>query len=182
MNDVSDRKLQQQVLLGRRVEGDYLMLADEVLQAALVGTRHLTAGERSALQASPLTLRRLRALTQQRSVAPHSVWRGSSGMLRAASSNLPLESVKTDDACWTLHFVAADDAWRVILVLDAGAPFASELVRTATAVRVCDGVGSVVLQGCLDADGECEARWSFDTAPALHFQQHGAAFAVHPVS
>ena len=38
-----DRKLQAQLVAGRRVEGDRLMLDDAVLLAALDGSRPLTA-------------------------------------------------------------------------------------------------------------------------------------------
>lgn len=179
MSEQADRKLQQQVLLGRRVEGDRLMLADAVLQAALAGTRHLTAGERAALQASPLTLRRLRTLSE--SAASRNRWHGSGGMLRAAAGAAALDTMRTDDGCWTLHFVPHDGAWRIILALDAGASFAPQLLQAATRLRVVDGAGNQVLQGRLDGDGECEAGWPFEAAPALHFQQHGAAFAVEPV-
>ena len=179
MSEQAERKLQQQVLLGRRVEGDRLMLADEVLQAALAGTRHLTAGERAALQASPLTLRRMRTLSQ--SAAPERSWRGSRGMLRAAAGTAAPDTIRTDDGCWTLHFVAHDGAWRIILALDAGAAFAQQLLQSAPLLRVVDGAGHTVLQGSLDADGEYEAGWPFEAAPAVHFQQHGAGFAVQPV-
>ena len=54
-----ERKLREQLLLRRRVEGDRLMLADAVLTAALDGSRPLTANERAALAQSPLTMRRL---------------------------------------------------------------------------------------------------------------------------
>ncbi|WP_306394430.1 hypothetical protein [Telluria beijingensis] len=71
-----DRKLQAQALLGRRVADDRLALADEVLSAALDGSRPLTAGERAALQDSPLTLRRLRHLAEQRRAAARpAAWR-----------------------------------------------------------------------------------------------------------
>jgi hypothetical protein len=81
----SDRKLQEQLLLSRRVEGDHLALADAVLLAALDGSRVLTAAERAALAASPLTARRLRQLALERRSANADQWRGSHGMLRAAA-------------------------------------------------------------------------------------------------
>ena len=45
----------------------------------------------------------------------------------------------------------------------------------------CDGDGALVLQGSLDIDGEIECAWPFPTAPAPHFHQYGAGFAVEPV-
>jgi hypothetical protein len=177
----SDRKLQEQLLLSRRVEGDHLALADAVLLAALDGSRVLTAAERAALAASPLTARRLRQLAIERRSASKDRWSGSHGMLRAAASGAALETLVTDDNCWSLHFVEDDGHWQLILKLAADAPFAARLVREQPQVRVTDGGGAILLQGRLDADGECETAWPFDSAPAPHFQQFGASFAVEPV-
>ena len=171
-----ERKLREQLLLARRVEGDRLMLADAVLGAALDGSRPLTANERAALAQSPLTMRRLRQLTLDRAA-----WSGSAGMLRAAASDTPLAELVTDDNYWALHFLPQDGAWQVILKLAADAPFAPQLMREQPMLRVIDGGGAIILQGRLDADGECENAWPFETAPAPHFQQFGAAFAVEPV-
>lgn len=162
------------------------MLADATLLAALDGSRVLTPAERQALAASPLTVRRLRHLSQQRQAAAQAVaandayWTGSSGMLRAAASGQALASLVTDDHCWTLHFVAQGDSWQVILALSAQAPFAARLLQEQPMLHVMDGGGALVLQGRLDADGEFETAWPFDAAPARHFQAHGASFTVQP--
>jgi len=144
------------------------------------GTRPLTANERAALEASPLTVRRLRHLALQRRSAAGTLsaplWHGSRGMLRAADSGAELDRLVTDDGWWTLHFPAGG----VILQLDPAAPFAAELLRERTVLRVLDGAGAIVLEGQLDADGECEAGWPFQDAPARHFQRHGAMFNVEP--
>jgi hypothetical protein len=170
----TDRKLREQLLLSRRVEGDRLMLADAVLAAALDGSRPLSANERQALEQSPLTLRRFRQLAIERRAA----WTASRGMLRAASSGTALGQLITDDGHWGLHFVAQGSGWQVILKLAADAPFAPRLVREQPMLRVLDGGGAIILQGRLDADGECESAWPFETAPAPHFQQFGAVFTV----
>lgn len=204
---------------------DRLVLADATLLAALAGTRLLTPNERTALAASPLTLRRFRQLSLQgraagwsasakssdhansnalggntstssttkaasaiatgNSTAPVAAndadWCGSAGMLRAASTAADaLASLVTDDNCWTLHFVAQNGGWQVILALSAQAPFAARLLGEQPLLRVIDGSGATVLQGRLDADGECECAWPFATAPAPHFQLHGANFTVQP--
>ena len=177
----TESKLQEQLLLARRVEGDRLMLADAVIVAALEGTRALTAGESAALRASPLTLRRFRTIAQRRRAAAHA-WQGSAGMLRAASSSAPLTAVATDDGYWTLHFVEHGVAWRVILALNAAAPFAAPLVRAQPLMRVLDGAGALILQGRLDADGECEGLWPFAGPPGPHLQQAGAGFSVVPAT
>jgi hypothetical protein len=179
-----DRKLRERLLLAPRVQGDRLMLGDAVLLAALEGSRALTAGERAALQGSPLTTRRLRTLAlelaQARRLAANDAWQGSRGMLRAADSGAQLTQLATDDGFWRLHFVDAAGARRVILQLMPEAPFAARLLREGALLRVLDGAGSEVLAGRLDLDGECECAWPFAGDPAAHFQQRGAAFSVQP--
>ncbi|MDQ1922462.1 hypothetical protein [Massilia pseudoviolaceinigra] len=183
-NQEPDRKLIARLLLSRRVEGDRLMLGDSVLLAAIHGTHPLSSAELAALRASPLTLRRFRQLAIERGgarAANDDAWSGSAGMLRAASDGADLARLLTDDGHWALHFVAQDGAWRLILSLDAAAPFAARLLREQPMLRVVDGGGAILLQGRLDADGEVECGWPFDSAPAPHFQQFGARFAVEPV-
>jgi len=177
-----EARLQERLLLGRAVPGDRLMLADTTLQMALDGSRPVTTAERQALQASPLTLRRLRHLAQARASmpAPLSGWSGSQGLLRAAATDTPLSTLRTDDGYWTLDFVASTAGWRVILALLADAPFATPAMQQALALRVQDGQGKLILQGRLDGDGDCEAAWPFAEAPAQHFQQTGATFTVLP--
>ena len=174
-----ERKLRAQLLLGARVEGDRLVLADDVLAAALEGSAALSANERAALARSPLTLRRLRQLAAERGRAR--AWQASSGMLRAAATDCALEQLVTDDDCWGVHFVAGGAGWQVILKLAADAPFAPALMRAQSMLRVRDGGGAVILQGRLDTDGECENAWPFDSAPAAHFQLFGASFVVEAV-
>jgi len=195
------RRLQERALLTATAPDDRLMLADATLLAALDGSRVLTPNERVALAASPLTLRRFRHLSWQRRAAQpapeltatapaarqpaanDAAWNGSGGMLRAASGVAhTLDALVTDDNCWTLHFVAQDDGWQVILALSAQAPFAARLLNQQPLLRVIDGGGAIVLQGRLDADGECERAWPFSTPPAPHFQLHGGSFAVQPVA
>ncbi|UVW26899.1 hypothetical protein [Massilia sp. H6] len=174
-----DRKLQAQLLGARRLEGDRLMLADAVLLAALDGTRPLTGAERAALQASPLTARRLRVLATERRQASRRErpgWQGSAGMLRAADGGAPLAVLVTDDGAWRLHIVEG----QVILQLDAQSALAPQLLRSGQVLRVRDGAGAIVLEGQLDSDGECEGRWPFAEAPSRHFQRHGGAFTVEP--
>jgi hypothetical protein len=188
--DNLDAQLRERLLLSPAVSGDRLMLADTTLLAALNGTRALTPNERQALSSSPLTLRRFRQLSLERyaaaAQAPQAandpVWSGSRGMLRAASTAEALEALVTDDGHWTLHFLPQDSGWQVILSLSAEAPFASRLLNDQPQLRVIDGGGAIVLQGRLDADGECERAWPFATAPAEHFQLYGAGFAVEPVA
>ncbi len=173
-----DRRLQAGLLAGRRVEGDRLMLGDAVLLGALDGSRPLTAGERAALQASPLTTRRLAVLAQgRRARSAPPAWRGSAGMLRAADSGAPFEALVTDDGAWRLHVVAG----RAILQLDPESSLAATLLRAPQTLRVRDGAGNTVLEGPLDPDGECEGPWPFAEGPAQHFMRHGGGFTVEPI-
>jgi len=179
------RRMQEAMLLGRRVADDRLVLDDATLRAALDGSRPLTAGERAALQASPLTARRLRRLALERRAAQAEgtadAWRGSAGMLRAASSGVPA-TVTTDDGWWTLHFIDLRTfGWRIVLQLAPQAPFAEALLVAQLPLRVLDGTGATILAGQLDADGECEATWPFAAAPDAHLQAHGARFTVAPL-
>ncbi len=169
-----DAKLRERLLLARAVPGDRLMLADATLLAALDGTRPLSAGELAALNGSPVTLRRFRHLALARR---RGAWQASTGMLRAADSG-ELPALTTDDGLWTLHFVPEGTLWQVVLAVDVAAPPAAALLRERTLLRVTDGAGGIVMQGRLDADGECERPWPFEETPAEHFQRHGATFAV----
>lgn len=164
-----ERRLQAALLVAPLAQ-DHLVLADATLVAALDGTTSLSAGERAALAASPLTIRRLRQLSIDRA----RTWRASQGMLRAADSGAELTELVTDDGYWTLHFTGP----HVILQLAPAAPFARQILAAQPLLRVVDGTGAVVLSGRLDSDGECESAWPFALAPARHFQQAGAVFAV----
>jgi len=123
-------------------------------------------------------VRRLRRLALERRAAS-ARWRGSRGVLRAASSGT-LDAVVTEDGWWTLHVVAAGTGWRVVLQLAPQAPFAPALLAARAPLRVLDGAGAEILAGRLDADGECEAAWPFAAAPGEHLQAHGARFTVEP--
>ncbi|WEF35906.1 hypothetical protein [Pseudoduganella chitinolytica] len=180
-DDKVGAKLRERVLLAART-GDRLMLADATLQAALEGSRPLTAGELAALHGSPLTLRRFRHLALARRQARAPRWAGSTGMLRAADSGTAPARLVTDDGHWTLHFIAQEGAWQVILQLDPAAPIAPALLREGPLLRVSDGAGATLLQGRLDGDGECEAAWPFALAPDAYLQARGATFLVAPAA
>lgn len=169
-----DARLRERLLLARAVPGDRLLLADATLLAALDGTRPLSPGELAALNGSPATLRRFRHLALARR---RDAWQSSTGMLRAADSGGPT-ALTTDDGLWTLHFLDGESGWRIVLALDAAAPVAAGLLRERTLLRVTDGAGATLLQGRLDADGECEQAWPFAAPPGEHLQRHGATFAV----
>jgi len=175
---VNSRQLQERLLLRSRAGGDSLVLDDDVLLAALDGSRALDAAQLKAMQQSPLTLRRLRHLSLRARRAAELGWQGSQGLLRAAASPGEVAALLTEDGCWSLHFVAADGGWRVILKLEEAAPFAARLLQRRAMLQVTDGGGAIVLQGRLDADGECERGWPFAAPPLDHLQVHGARFAV----
>lgn len=182
MTNTTERKLQEALLLRSRPGEDALVLDDGVLRTALDGSCALDAAQLAALQASPLTLRRFRHLALERKRAQAAFgWQRSAGMLRAAATVDELARLVTDDGCWSLHFVAQGAGWQVILKLEAAAPFAAQLLARRPMLRVTDGGGAVLLQGRLDADGECERAWPFAQGPAAHFQGRGAVFAVEPL-
>jgi len=181
------RKLATHAILAQRREGDSLVLDDEVMLAALDGRRKLTPEQSNALTSSPLTLRRFRQLAmerrqqgQPRVAANDSSWSGSGGMLRAASSGSMAGPLKTDDGFWTLHVVGGPGDWRLVLSLAPDAPFAASLLRASTGIKVLDGQGGLLLEGELDADGECEAEWPSASSPFDHLQDAGARFSVKP--
>jgi len=182
VNTINERKLRERLLLRSLPGGDSLVLDDAQLLAALDGSQPLTPAQLQALQRSPLTLRRFRHLALKRKRAQAALgWQGSSGMLRAAATDSAMPMLLTDDGCWSLHFLPQGSGWQVILKLEAAAQFAGQLLQRRPLLRVTDGGGAVLLQGRLDADGECERAWPFEDAPARHFHAHGATFAVAPL-
>jgi len=70
----------------------------------------------------------------------------------------------------------------VVVQLDLDAPGAAQLLAARATIAVRDGAGSVIVQGSLDADGECEGPWPFAASPSVHFQRHGARFDVVPIA
>ena len=178
MTGTIERRLQERLLLDGRPEGDRLLLDDATLAAALDGSRPLTAGERAALKASPLTARRLRTLALARRAQ---AWQGSAGLLRAASTDgAEGDPIATDDGWWRLHLVPDGAGWCAVLQLAPQAPFAAALLAGSRRVCVRAGSGTIILRGVLDADGECEAAWPFAQAPHAWLQAQGAAFRVEP--
>jgi len=191
-----DTAILEQVLLRRLVPGDSVRLADETLRAALDGSRVLNAEQRKALQGSPMTLRRFRALSLERSAATRSSaqsgsvradplprWQGSEGLLLAADSGTVTGPIHTSDGLWSLHFQRdLDDHLQVFLKLDPQAPFAAELVANDAAssrlVDVLDGEGMLLMTGRLDADGELQVAWPYDVLPWVRIAQAGGAFRV----
>ncbi len=180
-----NQRLDLSMILARSRDDDQLMLDDMVLVAALDGSRPLSPEERETLQKSPITLLRFRHLALQArarkngSAANDAQWRSSKGMLRAADGgSLSLFSLRTDDDYWKLDFVPDEDGWQFILSLDVNAPFAAQVMQDKIWLHVRDGATGLLMEGQLDADGECEVRWPLPIEPALHFQQAGAIFRI----
>lgn len=177
------QKLDLSLILGRSRDDDRLMLDDETILAALDGSRPLLVEEREALQRSPITLMRFRNLalqvrTRKSGAANDEQWQRSHGMLRAAASGDIVLSLSSDDHYWKLDFVPEDEGWQFILSLDVNAPFANQLLSDDKLLRVLDGNDGLLLEGRLDADGECEVRWPHATEPGRHLQQAGARFRI----
>lgn len=185
MRQKLDQKLDLSRVLNLSRDDDGLMLEDHILIAALDGSRPLAPEEREALQKSPITLLRFRHLALQARARKNGVaandahWRNSTGMLRAADGGeFAMLSLRTDDHYWKLDFVPDEDGWQFILSLDVNAPFAARLMQEKVLLRVRDGAAGILLEGQLDEDGECEARWPLLTEPARHLQKAGAVFRI----
>jgi len=172
-------------------EGDWLVLGDNTLRAALAKTRPLTRNEWNALMASPLTLRRLRYLVHEREAAKcqpdlsqaanDDQWFGSEGLLKAAMSDDAAPPLATLDEAWTLLFLKGATGYRMVLKLDPNARFAASLLAAQTELVVLDAAGKALMQGTLDEDGELHGDWLFpDTSPYAHFQASGNSFTIRP--
>lgn len=159
-------------------EGDGLVLDDETLRAALDDRQPLTQAQWRALMDSPLTLRRLRALSRERVAANDAGWQESAGLRLAADSGEPLEALRTADGYWSLHFLPEGDGWLAVLKLDAAAPFAAGLYANEVTVEARIGDGVPVLGGRLDAGYEIEAPWPFAESPQERLQRAGGRFVV----
>ncbi len=175
-----DSKLQQSLLLNRPREGDCLRLSDAMLRAALEGSRPLSASEIAQLQDSPLTLRRFRHLALERR-SKQAQWHASSGIVLAAASIEDEAILHSLDLYWQLQLLHDADQWQIILRLRPNAPFAAQVLQQHLPLEVLDGKGQVILRGCVDADGELEARWPFAVPPIAHFNANGGSFHVRLV-
>lgn len=180
-----NKRLLEKALTTRK-ENDWLVLDDDTLIAALDKTQPLTRNEWNALLDSPLTLRRLNVLIQQRrgkrsshdtaEAANDSEWIFSEGYLLAADSGEELTTLTDKDHWWTLVFLKGPGSIRVVIKLDADAPIARE---KHVEVALLDGSGRELLKGQLDDEGEMEGDWPLpDVPPYAHFQSTGGVFRV----
>ncbi|WP_338845038.1 hypothetical protein V8J88_15205 [Massilia sp. W12] len=173
------KRMQASLLLSRERDDDRLCLSDELMLAALDGSRPLSAEERSELQASPLTLARFAVLARgrrQEARPKNTRWEGSQGQLRAAAGGDSLELL-SDDQFWRLSFFEQDGIWTLLLKLDPAAPFAQQALQSE--IRVEAG-RELLACGQIDADGELEVAWPFLDAPFDWLQTHGARFRIMP--
>ena len=173
------KRLQASLLLSRERDGDRLCLPDDILLAALDGSRPLSAEERSQLQASPLTLARFAVLARSRreqAKPKNSRWDGSQGRLQAAASADELV-LRSEDQYWELRFFEQDGLWTLLLKLDPLAPFAAQAML---AEIVLEAGREQVAQGQTDADGELEVIWPFLETPFDWLQAQGGRFCVKP--
>jgi hypothetical protein len=191
--------LAARAIMRRFKPDDYLVLSDDTLRAALDGTQPLDETEWKALLASPLTLRRMRTLEQQRlwaqrrtprattaaearrvDAANDGEWLGSWAELRAAADGGSTHALRTDDGYWSLEFLRAPDGLRAVLKLDADAPFAKRLLTEKPRLAVLDGQGAEVFGGELDSYGEVEALWPHADQPYPYFAKRGTGIRVVP--
>ena len=173
--------------------GDYLVLADRTLNAALDGTRALRQSEWKALLESPLTLRRMRVLEAMRlarvqttagpvDAANDDVWRPSQGLLRAAADMSDGNfSQASEDGRWMLYALKTGAETRLVLKLQAQAEHADIWMAARPEVAVLDGAGNTLLLGALDEDGEVHGPWVQDTDVRSHLAAHGHRWLVERV-
>lgn len=178
-------------LMQEHKPGDYLVLADHVLLAALDGSRSLRVSEWNALLDSPLTLRRMRVLEaqvswrkdqerQQPQASHRAVWRASEGQLRAASSSGPF-SQASEDGLWMLYSLTTGNETRIALKLQDQAGLTQSWLDARPEVAVLDGEGNTLLIGVLDEDGELRGPWVHDADLRTHLATHGHRWVVEEV-
>ncbi len=182
-------QLLDKIMFGTK-EGDWLVLDDDTLRAAVDNTRPLTRNEWNSLINSPLTLKRLRHIIGQAkaktlksvNASNDDLWLGSEGFLRAAAGRGgEIPTLHSEDGMWTLMFLQGPSAIRMLLKLDRDTPLARQIMDSKTEVAVKDGTGQVLMQGHVDEEGELEADWPFsNAAPYAHFQASGGRFQVQP--
>ena len=186
-------RLAMESLLQAHKPGDYLVLADTTLNAALGGTRPLRESEWTALLDSPLTLRRLRVLEAQRmarsqataeapSAANDEVWRPSQGVLRAAADLSDGNfSQSSEDGRWMLYALKTGSETRLVLKLQSQAEHADVWMAAHPEVAVVDGAGNTLLLGELDEDGEVHGPWVYSTDLRSHLAVNGHRWVVERV-
>ncbi|MEN9865754.1 MAG: hypothetical protein RL748_1344 [Pseudomonadota bacterium] len=174
------------------VAGDKLVLADATLMAAASGESPLNRSEYAALIASPLTLRRLQTLlrTSQAATAqptiPAPLFAPSQGILRAAASEPAQLTIATADGFWQVHFLPVEAepgqgtiaGFHTVLQMEPHAPFADALIDQQHRVEVLDGQSRVLLQGCVNENGELAAAWNQSLTPWQHLQAFGNQITV----
>ncbi|WP_051279474.1 hypothetical protein [Chitinilyticum aquatile] len=183
--EILSRAIVTKGLLNRSKPGDYLVLSDETLLAAIENRHPLNRTEWSALLESPITLRRFQVLAAEigskkaiPSASNDAFWRDSEGLLMAADSGEAARALSTEDGWWRLAFLDALEGYRMVLQLDMSSPIAPYALRNPWALL--DGEGQLIVQGWLDDDGELEAPWPLASAPYPYFMEKGGRFRVRP--
>lgn len=177
--------------------GDWLVLSDEVLLAALTGTQALSRVEREGLLNSPLTLRRMMELearrlsarssaiekTQSTSAANDAEYTAPLRLL-AADSGSEAFSLTSDDGWWRLSFPQTRDGWLIELEMTEGAPFEHMLDENLPAgqsqrgVAVVDGQQRTLLLGQLNFNRALSAPWPLHESPRAALAQAGGLEVV----
>lgn len=175
-------------LIDRYKSGDYLVLDDATLRAALDNSRPLLRTEWQALLDSPLTLRRARELAHEakarhagRALAPAAndeAFERSTTLLRVAYGLDPAPTLTSDDGRWRLSFGRDGPRWHVVLSLNPSDRFADVWLQARPTVALLDGAGATLLLGELDEDGEVEGPWRPDSDPLAYLASHGGRWQV----
>jgi hypothetical protein len=189
---IQDR-LAMEALLRDHKPGDYLVLADAILNSALDGTRPLRQSEWEALLDSPLTLGRMRVLEARRQGASKpaavtmqasndDVLRPSHWVLRAAADVSDGSfSQSSEDGSWMLYAETTGSKTELVLKLQAQSEHADKWMAKRPTVQVLDGAGNELLTGELDKHGEVRGPFMYGTDLRSHLAAHGHRMNVKEV-
>lgn len=177
--------------------GDWQVLSDDVLLAALSGSQALSRVEREGLLDSPLTLRRMMELEARRlagktakeaqtsrPAAANDAEYTAPLRLLAADSGSEAFSLTSDDGWWRLSFPQTREGWLIELEMTESAPFEHMLDENLPAgqsqrsVAVVDGQQRTLLLGQLNFNRALSAPWPLHESPRAALAQAGGVEVV----
>lgn len=189
-----------QALARKSKPGDWLVLADDVLLAALSGSQALSRVEREGLLNSPLTLRRMMELEARRLAAKTATEKATPVVAAGEAANDPLYTapfqllaadsgseafcLTSDDGWWRLSFPQTREGWLIEIELREDAPFEHMLDENLPAgqsqrsVAVVDGQKRTLLLGQLNFNRTLSAPWPLHESPRAALAQSGGVEVV----
>lgn len=177
--------------------GDWQVLSDDVLLAALSGSQALSRVEREGLLDSPLTLRRMLELEARRlagktaneaqttrPTTANDAEYAAPLRLLAADSGSEAFSLTSDDGWWRLSFPQTREGWLIELEMREDAPFEHmldenlPLGQSQRCVAVVDGQQRTLLLGQLNFNRTLSAPWPLHESPRDALAQAGGVEVV----